>query len=91
MKVLTDCWRQSLAAVALAAVLSPASGDTSRTLAADGEQDVPRSKVEREGGEREAVKEKPGGERGEARKEREERKPEARGERERSREGGEEG
>ena len=56
MKVFVDCWRQSLAAVALAAVLGPASGDTSRTLAAEGEHDVPRIKVAREGGERPAVK-----------------------------------
>ena len=102
MKVFVACWRQSLAAVALAAVLGPASGDTSPTLAAEGEHDVPLIKVapeggehaavkaEREGGDREAVKEKREGEPGEARKEREERKPEARGEREPGREGGEE-
>ena len=90
MKVFVDCWRQSLAAVALATVLGPASGDTSRTIAAEGEHDVPRIKVEREGGDRPAAKPEREGERREARKEhaerkpdaREERKPEARGDRE---------
>jgi len=47
MKVFVDCWRQSLAAVALAAVLGPASGDPSRTLAAEGEHHVPLVKVDR--------------------------------------------
>jgi beta-lactamase regulating signal transducer with metallopeptidase domain len=90
MKVFVDCWRQSLAAVALATVLGPASGDTSRTIAAEGEHDVPRIKVEREGGDRPTAKPEREGERREARKEhaerkpdaREERKPEARGDRE---------
>ena len=90
MKVFVDCWRQSLAAVALATVLGPASGDTSRTIAAEGEHDVPRIKVEREGGDRPAAKPEREGDRREARKEhaerkpdaREERKPEARGDRE---------
>ena len=96
MKVLVNGWRQSLAAVALAAVLGPAAGDSSRTRAAEGDQDVPRIKIEREGGERPAAKPEREGEGREVRKEREERrpeareerKPEARGERERDREGG---
>jgi hypothetical protein len=91
MKVFVDCWRQSLAAVTLAAVLGPVSGDTSPTLAAEGEHDVPRIKLDREGGDRPAAKPEREGERREARKEGGERKPEARGERERGREGGEQG
>lgn len=77
MKVFVDGWRQSLVAVTLAAVLGPASGDISQALAAEGERDVPRITVAREG------------EREEAPREHAERKPEARPERERGPEGGE--
>ena len=97
MKVFVGCWRQSLAAITLAAVFGPVSGDTPQTVAAEGEHDVPRIKLDREGGDRPAAKPEREGDRREVRKEhaerkpdaREERKPEARGERERGREGGE--
>lgn len=82
MKVFVDGWRQSLAAVALVAVFGPASGDAARTVAAEGERDVPLVKAKPEGGDRPAAKPEREGERREARRE-EERKPEARGERER--------
>lgn len=92
MKVFVDCWRQSLAAVALATVLGPASGDSSRTIAAEGEHDVPRIKVEREGSDRPAAKpdreaDRPAakregeGERRDVRKEHADRKPDVREER----------
>ena len=97
MKVFVGCWRQSLAAITLAVVFGPVSGDTPQTVAAEGEHDVPRIKLDREGGDRPAAKPEREGDRREVRKEhaerkpdaREERKPEARGERERGREGGE--
>jgi hypothetical protein len=61
MKVYLNCWRQSLAAVAVAAVLSPAAGDTPTIFAAEGEP-VP-VKVEREGHEPAPVKVEREGER----------------------------
>jgi chromosome segregation ATPase len=93
MKVFVDSWRQSLAAVTLAAVVAPASGDVSRTLAAEGEDHVPVIKVaaEKERPSAEAPKEGQEGTRREVRETpREERKPEARSEREPRREGGNE-
>jgi beta-lactamase regulating signal transducer with metallopeptidase domain len=49
MKVFVDGWRQSLAAVALAAVLGPVSGDGSSVVAAEDERPVPQVRGEREG------------------------------------------
>ena len=66
MKVFVLSWRQSLAAAALAAVLSPAASDTFSAAAAEGQPEAPAAKAEREG------------ERGEAKREREAPKPEAR-------------
>jgi beta-lactamase regulating signal transducer with metallopeptidase domain len=48
MKVFVNCWRQSLAAVTLAAVLSPAVPDDSQALAAEAERDAPRISAEAE-------------------------------------------
>ena len=93
MKVFVNSWRQSFAAATLAAVLAPASGDTSRTQAAEGEHDVPLVKVEAEKPPHsgEAAKEGHEGAHRELRETpREERKPEARPEREPGREGGDE-
>jgi beta-lactamase regulating signal transducer with metallopeptidase domain len=53
MKVFVDGWRQSLAAVALAAVLGPVSGDGSSAVAAEDERPVPQVRGEREVRERE--------------------------------------
>jgi hypothetical protein len=53
MKVFVDGWRQSLAAVALAAVLGPVSGDGSSVVAAEDERPVPQVRGERARGERE--------------------------------------
>jgi hypothetical protein len=66
MKVFVLSWRQSLAAAALAAVLSPAASDTFQAVAAEGQPEAPAAKAEREG------------ERGQAKAEREAPKPEAR-------------
>ena len=77
MKVFVGCWRQSLAAITLAAVFGPVSGDTSQTVAAEGEHDVPRIKLDREGGDRPAAKPEREGDRREVRKEHAERKPDA--------------
>ena len=93
MKVFVDSWRQSLAAVTLAAVLAPVSGDASRTQAAEGEHDVPLVKVEAEKPPHsaEAAKEGHEGAHREVRETpREERKPDARPEGEPGREGGDE-
>ncbi|MCL4201937.1 MAG: hypothetical protein KJ000_05540 [Pirellulaceae bacterium] len=49
MKVFVDGWRQSLAAVALAAVLGPVSADSSSIFAAEEERPVPEARGEREG------------------------------------------
>jgi len=53
MKMLVWSWRQSLAAAALAAVLSPAASD-----AAEGQPEVPAAKAEREGDRGEAKRER---------------------------------
>jgi len=66
MKVFVLSWRQSLAAAALAAVLSPAASDTFSAAAAEGQPEAPAAKAEREG------------DRDEAKREREAPKPEAR-------------
>ncbi len=50
MRVFVNSWRQSFAAVALAAVLSPASGEVSQTFAAEKEREAPSVKVESHGG-----------------------------------------
>ncbi|MCU0873445.1 MAG: M48 family metalloprotease [Pirellulaceae bacterium] len=49
MKVFVLSWRQSLAAAALAAVLSPAASDTLSATAAEGQPETPAAKAEREG------------------------------------------
>ncbi len=90
MKVFVNSWRQSLAAVTLAALLGPASVDGLPALAEEAEGDVPQSEVQereetpRERGERspEARAER---EREETPRERGERSPEARAQRERER------
>lgn len=71
MKILANGWRQSLTAVALAAVLGPATAEPSGALAAEPERDAPRAAAEREGERHDAPRE---------------RKPEARPEREAERE-----
>jgi len=59
MKVFVDGWRQSLAAVALAAVLGPVSADSSSIFAAEEERPVPEARGEREA-ERPADREREG-------------------------------
>ena len=91
MKVFVNSWRQSLAAVTLAAFLGPVPVDGLPTLAAEAEGDVPQNAVQereetpRERGERspEARAER---EREETPRERGERSPEARAERDRGEE-----
>lgn len=76
MTILAHGWRQSLAAVALTAVLGPTAAAPSRSPAAEPQRDAPRAAPEREG------------ERRDAPRERDERSPEARAERERGPERG---
>ncbi len=88
MKVFVNSWRQSLAAVTLAAFLGPAPVDGLPALAAEAEGDVPQSEVqEREEAPRERGQRSPEAraerEREEAPRERGQRSPEARAERER--------
>jgi beta-lactamase regulating signal transducer with metallopeptidase domain len=76
MKIFAHGWRQSLAAVALTAVLGPTAAVPSQSPAAEPQRDAPRAAAEREG------------ERRDAPRERDERSPEARAERDAERERG---